>query len=458
MPLQAQALRESEPNNDYRSGNHIPTNTDIVGSLQNTQDIDFYVITLDDPGTLQLRFVAPKGIYHVTVYNHARTSGADTIQINQFSANGTETAAPLNVQAGIYSIRVSDFDSASGGPNYTLRVIGPQTAVAQKAPAVVTPQAPAATAPPAPAAAAPQAPAAAAVQQVMNNDSVIKLIQAGLSEDFIVSTINASPGEYDTSVDGLIALKGAGVGEKMLAVIMAKAASAVSAAPSVAAAAPVSNTASSDSRPRIAILEIPAAAGAYNGWRGWYGERANEVRASNVLRDLFTTEIVEQGTGRIRVVERAQIEAIRGEQAFGQSDEVDTATAVNVGKLLGVRYMLTGKITRFAQKKSSFSSGWGVGRLVGAATGSRTAGAVAGSIRVGNASFEGRLDMRVIDVQTGEIVAVAADDGDASNVSISVAGASADVQYDDTIVSDVFEPIVKKITPKLVTRLLNAAN
>ncbi len=41
----------------------------------------------------------------------------------------------------------------------------------------------------------------------MNNGSVIKLIKAGLTDDLIVSTISALPGSYDTSADGLIALK-----------------------------------------------------------------------------------------------------------------------------------------------------------------------------------------------------------------------------------------------------------
>ena len=53
-------------------------------------------------------------------------------------------------------------------------------------------------------------------QQALNNDSVIKLVKAGLSDDLIVSTINASPGTYDTSVEGLIALKSAGVSDKVL--------------------------------------------------------------------------------------------------------------------------------------------------------------------------------------------------------------------------------------------------
>ena len=50
-------------------------------------------------------------------------------------------------------------------------------------------------------------------QQSLNNDSIIKLVKAGLSDDLIVSTISASPGTYDTSADGLIALKSAGASD-----------------------------------------------------------------------------------------------------------------------------------------------------------------------------------------------------------------------------------------------------
>jgi hypothetical protein len=53
-------------------------------------------------------------------------------------------------------------------------------------------------------------------QQTMNNDAVIKLVKAGLSEDLIISTINSQPGTYDTSTDGLIALKKSGVSDKVV--------------------------------------------------------------------------------------------------------------------------------------------------------------------------------------------------------------------------------------------------
>ena len=59
-------------------------------------------------------------------------------------------------------------------------------------------------------------------QQSMSNDSVIKLVKAGLSDDLIISTINASPGTYDTSADGLIALKRSGTSDKVVATIVAR--------------------------------------------------------------------------------------------------------------------------------------------------------------------------------------------------------------------------------------------
>jgi hypothetical protein len=62
-----------------------------------------------------------------------------------------------------------------------------------------------------------------AAQQIMNNDSVIRLVQAGLSEDLIVVAINSSPGQYDISVDGVLALKTAGASEKVLAAVVTRA-------------------------------------------------------------------------------------------------------------------------------------------------------------------------------------------------------------------------------------------
>jgi hypothetical protein len=60
-------------------------------------------------------------------------------------------------------------------------------------------------------------------QQTMNNESVVNLMKAGFSEDVIIAAINRSQGAFDTSVDGLIALKNAGITNKEISAIMAKA-------------------------------------------------------------------------------------------------------------------------------------------------------------------------------------------------------------------------------------------
>jgi len=64
-------------------------------------------------------------------------------------------------------------------------------------------------------------------QQALNNDSIIKLAKAGISDDLIVSTVNAQPATYDTSVDGIIALKAAGVSDRVVAAMVSKAAAPV---------------------------------------------------------------------------------------------------------------------------------------------------------------------------------------------------------------------------------------
>jgi hypothetical protein len=63
-------------------------------------------------------------------------------------------------------------------------------------------------------------------QQTLNNDAVIKLVKAGLSEELIVTTINSQAGTYDTSADGIIGLKTAGVSDKVVSAIVQKASAA----------------------------------------------------------------------------------------------------------------------------------------------------------------------------------------------------------------------------------------
>jgi len=202
-------------------------------------------------------------------------------------------------------------------------------------------------------------------------------------------------------------------------------------------------------KPRMAILDFPPASG---GWScsGW---NQSEQRMSNALRDLFTTEIAERARGKVRIVERERLKDLREELSFEQSGEVDGASAQKIGKLLGVRYLLSGKITRFACKKTEAGTGWGVGALVGKLTNSGTAGAVAGSVQTQKMKFSGRVDARLIDVQSGEILGTFKDEEETADSSVKVAGGGTQVDYDEELVNKVYEPIVQRIAPKIVKKV-----
>jgi hypothetical protein len=79
----------------------------------------------------------------------------------------------------------------------------------------------------------------AAAQQALNNDAIIKMVKAGLSDDLIIATLSAKPGDFDTSTDGLIALKSSGVSDKVVAAMVSKAST-----PPLAPAAPATAAAS----------------------------------------------------------------------------------------------------------------------------------------------------------------------------------------------------------------------
>ncbi|HXC16141.1 MAG TPA: CsgG/HfaB family protein [Holophagaceae bacterium] len=222
-----------------------------------------------------------------------------------------------------------------------------------------------------------------------------------------------------------------------------------------ASAAPVKAAAAPASGPRMAILDFKAAPGCWAGWHfGGWGNNMSEI--SDQLRDLFTTEIVNVSHKRLRLIERERLQDIRSELQFQQSGEVDTSTVLKIGKLLGVQFVMTGKVTRFAYKESGVHTGWGVGALVGRITGDSTAGAVAGSVNVHKASFTGRLDIRLIDIQTGEILGAWSDEDKLADHSVQVAGTGTEMSYDEELVNKVFEPVVQRLAPKLVNAALQA--
>jgi hypothetical protein len=58
--------------------------------------------------------------------------------------------------------------------------------------------------------------------KAMTNDSVIRMVKAGLSEDLIVQTIGTQPGKYDTDADSLVSMKQAGASDRVIAAMVNK--------------------------------------------------------------------------------------------------------------------------------------------------------------------------------------------------------------------------------------------
>ena len=83
-------------------------------------------------------------------------------------------------------------------------------------------------------------------QQALDNDAILKLKTAGLSDDVIVSTVTNSPGHYAVSTDDLIALKKAGISDRVLGAMIQRNAGISAAAPVTEAAGAVSMPAGVD--------------------------------------------------------------------------------------------------------------------------------------------------------------------------------------------------------------------
>ena len=133
-------------------------------------------------------------------------------------------------------------------------------------------------------------------------------------------------------------------------------------------------------------------------------------RQAEMITDLFTRELANSKT--IAVYEREQLAQVGKEIKLSMSGLVDTNTAVEVGRIAGIQYILTGAVTELSGKASG-GGGYvpirGVPVLGGVAVGSGARRATAG------------IDIRVIDTTTSEIVLALSEHGSAVNTTSAVA-------------------------------------
>jgi curli biogenesis system outer membrane secretion channel CsgG len=174
-------------------------------------------------------------------------------------------------------------------------------------------------------------------------------------------------------------------------------------------------------KPRIAVLEIKNKADNQYWWHGG-GEAA---------QDVFVTELVK--SGKFSVIERERLNAIMQEKGLNLSGDIDPATAMQIGKLLGADYMLAGSVTEYGED-SAEAHGRGVRGLPG--------------FGVGKKNFTAAIDARIFNVSTGEIVWADSARHEDSSVKVSVGGFGGG-KDDRRMFDKVMRPVINDLVASL---------
>lgn len=179
-----------------------------------------------------------------------------------------------------------------------------------------------------------------------------------------------------------------------------------------------------DDKPRIAVIEFENKAN--SGWHWW------SDRGAAAMQDVFVTELVK--SGKFRVIDRERLDAIMREKNLTLSGDIDPSTAVEIGKLLGVEYFLTGSVTEYGASEAG-AHGSGRRGLPGFGVGKKT--------------FVAAANARIIDAQTGEILWADEARGEESNVKVSVGGFGGGVDNDERMFDKVMKPVVQELTASI---------
>jgi curli biogenesis system outer membrane secretion channel CsgG len=203
-------------------------------------------------------------------------------------------------------------------------------------------------------------------------------------------------------------------------------------------------------RPTVAVLSFE-----YGTVQHWW---SGTWDIGEGISDMIVDELVNDGS--FRVIERKRLDAILAEQNFSEqnfsnSERADPSakTLAQIGKVLGVKYLVVGSVTKFKTEQSNKSfSGGGYGSAFGV-----------GSVGTSKGKANVAITVRVIDVTTGEIMASAKGDGTSKRSGFLLGGGGGggggagfggvsfgSSEFRDTILGEATETAVKATTTKIV--------
>lgn len=170
----------------------------------------------------------------------------------------------------------------------------------------------------------------------------------------------------------------------------------------------VGSASAQSERPMVAVMDFDYSA--VNNW--WSGVWGNYDIGKGVA-DQIVDELINESD--FRVIERKRIDTVLAEQDFQASDRADPHTQAKMGRILGVRYIVAGSITKFNTSDKKYSAGGIVKGPIG-------------GLGFKKSKSEVQLNARIIDAETGEILIAAKGKGDSKKGGgVSVAGGAGGV-------------------------------
>jgi curli biogenesis system outer membrane secretion channel CsgG len=215
-----------------------------------------------------------------------------------------------------------------------------------------------------------------------------------------------------------------------------------------------------DRKKRVAVLDFEYAT-VKSSSAALFG---SDVDIGKGISDLLVKHLVKDGT--YSVIERRALDKILAEQNFSNSDRANPASAAKIGKLLGVDAIIVGSITQFGGENKNTKVGGGGGGWGGFGM---------GGVGLKKSKAIVALDARIVDIDTGEILAVAEGKGESSRSGTSLVGGGGNWHgfggggidmgssgFEETIIGEAVKAAVQQMSTgviegntKLATRTVN---
>jgi curli biogenesis system outer membrane secretion channel CsgG len=247
-------------------------------------------------------------------------------------------------------------------------------------------------------------------------DDVMASVKAGVPEALIVKSLQAANKPMKLAPADLVKLKGAGVSDNIIGVMMdptsasapAAAQASVPSAPVIPASLPSSPPPSSSAGKKRVIVDEFDYSTVMTAVQSVFGTQQNIGKG---IRAMLVTRVAKDG--KLVVVERAKMNQLLKEQDFNTSTRVKQGKGARVGQVSGADALLTGDIVVFGRddKKTNVKGGGFAGRVIGGIASSKSEDKAVVVI-----------DYRLVDAETSEIIATGEARGESVRKGNALAG------------------------------------